>query len=55
MSNLIEVKQNPDRSWTASGGTSLTVVRVTCLSEHKAVVALNAALAAISRLSTPKC
>lgn len=47
MSELIEVKQNPDGSWTASGGTSLLVVRVTCTTEHKAVVNLNVALAAI--------
>lgn len=55
MSHVIEVKQNPDKSWTASGGSSLTVVRVTCLTQHKAVVALNAALSAIAQLSTPKC
>lgn len=47
MSELIEVKQNPDGSWTASGGSSLLVIRVTCTTEHKAIVNLNVALAAI--------
>jgi len=55
MSHVIEVKQNPDKSWTASGGTSLTVVRITCLTEHKAVTALNAALSAIAALGKSKC
>ncbi|OWQ36522.1 hypothetical protein [Pseudomonas sp. DrBHI1] len=37
MSAPIDVKQNPDGSWTAKGGSSLTIVSVTALTEHKAV------------------
>jgi hypothetical protein len=48
MSHVIEVKQNPDKSWTATGGSSITVVSVTCLTEHRAVTCLNAALTAIT-------
>ena len=55
MSHVIEVKQNPDKSWTASGGTSLMVVRVTGITEHKAVAALNAALSAIAELGKRPC
>lgn len=51
MSNVIEVTQNPDGSWTAKGGSSLTVVSVTCLTRHKAVTRLDAALSAISALA----
>jgi hypothetical protein len=51
MSNIIEVQQNPDGSWTASGGSSITVVKVTCLTRHKAVTNLDAALSAITGLS----
>lgn len=47
MSHVIEVKKNPDGSWTAKGGTSLLVVSVTCITEHKAVANLNIALDAI--------
>ncbi len=47
MSTPINVKQNPDGSWTATGGTSLTVVSVTCLTEHKAVAGHAAALTAL--------
>lgn len=53
MSHVIEVKQNPDKSWTAKGGTSLTVVTVTCVTRHKAVVALDAALTAIQSKAKP--
>lgn len=48
MSHVIDVKQNPDGSWTASGGWSLTIVRVTCVTSKKAIVALNLALDAIA-------
>lgn len=51
MSNIIEVQQNPDGSWTASGGSSITVVKVTCLARHKAVTNLDAALSAIAELA----
>lgn len=51
MSNIIEVQQNPDGSWTASGGSSITVVKVTCLTRHKAVTNLDAALSAIAGLA----
>ena len=51
MSNIIEVQQNPDGSWTASGGSSITVVKVTCLTRHKAVTSLDAALSAITALA----
>jgi len=49
MSHVIEVQQNPDGSWTARGGSSVTIVSVTCLTRHKAVTRLDAALSAISR------
>lgn len=48
MSAVINLKQNPDKSWTATGGSSLTVVSVTCMTKHKAVTNLDAALAAIA-------
>lgn len=48
MSHVIEVKQNPDGSWTATGGSSITVVSVTCLTEHRAVAFINVALNAIT-------
>ena len=51
MSHVIEVKKNPDGSWTAKGGSSVTVVAVTCLTRHKAVTRLDAALTAIASLS----
>lgn len=51
MSDVIEVQKNPDGSWTASGGSSIAVVRVTCLTEHKAVTNLSAALRAIRNKS----
>lgn len=47
MSTSIDVKQNPDGSWTAKGGTSLMVVSVTRLTEHKAVAGHAAAVTAI--------
>lgn len=53
MSNVIEVKQNPDKSWTATGGSSITVVSVTCVTRHKAVTNLDAALAAIASKVRP--
>ena len=48
MSHVIEVTQNPDKSWTAKGGSSITVVSVTCTTRHKAVTNLDAALTAIA-------
>lgn len=47
MSAPIDVKQNPDGSWTAKGGTSLTVVSVTAVTEHKAVAGHAVAMSAI--------
>jgi hypothetical protein len=47
MSTPIDVKQNPDGSWTAKGGTSLTVVSVTAVTEHKAVAGHAVAMSAI--------
>lgn len=52
MSTPVDVKQNPDGSWTAKGGTSLMVVSVTCVTEHKAVA--NHALAITALLSRGK-
>lgn len=49
MSHVIQVTQNPDGSWTAAGGSSLVVVSVTCLTRHKAVTNLDAALSAIAK------
>jgi hypothetical protein len=53
MSHVIDVKQNPDKSWTATGGTSFTVVSVTCTTRHKAVTNLDAALTAIASKVKP--
>lgn len=53
MSHIIDVKQNPDGSWTAKGGWSLVVVSVTCTTERKAVVAFNLALEAIRKAGMP--
>lgn len=53
MSHVIEVKQNPDKSWTATGGSSLAVVSVTCMTRHKAVTNLDAALTAITKKTNP--
>ena len=53
MSIVIQVKQNPDKSWTATGGSSLAVVSVTCVTRHKAVTNLDAALAAITSKAKP--
>ncbi|WP_157222755.1 hypothetical protein [Pseudomonas sp. GM67] len=53
MSHVIEVKQNPDKSWTATGGSSITVVSVTCITRHKAVTNLDAALTAITSKVKP--
>ena len=50
MSAPINVKQNPDGSWTAKGGTSLTVVSVTALTEHKAVSGHAVAITALLSL-----
>jgi hypothetical protein len=51
MSHVIDVQQNPDGSWTASGGSSITIVKVTCLTRHKAVTSLDAALSAVSGIA----
>jgi len=53
MSHVIEVTQNPDGSWTAKGGSSFTVVSVTCTTRHKAVTSLDAALTAIASKAKP--
>lgn len=51
MSHVIEVTQNQDGSWTAKGGSSITVVSVTCLTRQKAVTNLDAALSAVYGLA----
>jgi hypothetical protein len=51
MSQIIEVTENPDGSRTAKGGSSITVVAVTCLNRQKAVTNLDAALSAIAGLA----
>ena len=51
MSHPIDVKQNPDGSWTAKGGSSFTVVSVTCLTEHKAVAGHAAAMSCAAVVS----
>ena len=53
MSHVIEVTQNPDKSWTAKGGSSLTVVTVTCLTRQRAAACLSAALTAITQVQKP--
>jgi hypothetical protein len=53
MSHVIQVKRNPDGSWTATGGSSITVVSVTCITRHKAVTSLDAALTAIAAKEKP--
>ncbi|MGN7901435.1 DUF551 domain-containing protein [Pseudomonas sp. 22373] len=47
MSSPIEVQKNPDGSWTAKGGSSLTVLSVTAVTEHKAVAGHAVAMSAI--------
>ena len=49
----MKVEQNPDKSWTATGGSSLVVVSVTCVTQRKAVTKLEVALAAIISKAKP--
>lgn len=53
MSHVIEVKKNPDGSWTAMGATSLLVVSVTSTAKHKAISNLSIALDAIRQKVKP--
>lgn len=47
MSAPVDVRQNPDGSWTAKSGSSLTVVSVTAVTEHKAVAGHALAITAL--------
>lgn len=53
MSHVVEVRKNPDGSWTVTGGSSVTVVTVTCLTKHRAVACFNAAMSAITSQVKP--